>query len=404
MKLIYLFLILFYIFTQTTYAQTVESLKNDIQQTKKTISSKEKELTKLQKEQNINSQKIGNTKQRINKINNEITYIYKKIEKIQKQLTPTKEKIRNEKQQLQDLLVKIYMLGNDNAIKLLLNSESPDINKRYLQYFHKLNSVKKKHLKNLELLSKEQQNLEKQLEIELEQLHLKKEEYNNNLSLLNDQKISHEKNANILTKDIQKSKKELNQIQRDLKLLISKQHKQIKEQRAKDEKKEITKARKLAIANGENVAKAEASIRNNNKNRLKGLAINKYKLPWPIKGNVIQKYGEHKTGELSWKGLLIKATGAHEIKAIESGDILYSGQLNGYGNIIIIDHGKDYFSLYCNNNNNLVKTGDKIEKGDIIGFVGNSGDLGQNNLYFEIRYKGQPEDPLKYLNKHKHTH
>ena len=85
--------------------------------------------------------------------------------------------------------------------------------------------------------------------------------------------------------------------------------------------------------------------------------------------------------------------------AIADGDCIYSGWLNGLGNIVVIDHGRGYLSLYGNNQNLKISSGNSVHKGDAIAVVGNSGNLKTNSLYFEIRYEGIPVDPKRWLGK-----
>jgi septal ring factor EnvC (AmiA/AmiB activator) len=123
----------------------------------------------------------------------------------------------------------------------------------------------------------------------------------------------------------------------------------------------------------------------------------KKKLKLPIKGKIIHKYNSKRrdTGT-RWKGLFIKAKEGSNVTSVASGQVVFSDWLRGFGNIIIIDHGKSYMSLYGNNDSLLKQKGEYIKGGDVIALSGNSGGNKNNGLYYELRHNGKPFNPLKW--------
>ena len=121
------------------------------------------------------------------------------------------------------------------------------------------------------------------------------------------------------------------------------------------------------------------------------------KFDWPIKGTIISKFSPES------KGIILKVAANSPIKAISAGEIVFSGQMKGYGNLIIADHLDGMFSIYGFNSKNIVKKGDNIKPGQKIAIGGVKTDEGYSKTYFEIRNieKGNSEptsvDPLKYL-------
>ena len=118
----------------------------------------------------------------------------------------------------------------------------------------------------------------------------------------------------------------------------------------------------------------------------------KGKLNPPVQGKVISFFKER-----GQNGIEIKAPMGTEIKAVLSGKILYSDWFKGFGNVVIIDHGDHTFtvSAYCSQL--LKKAGDSISQGDTVALVGSAGSLKGPCLYFEIRYRGRPQDPLNWI-------
>ena len=96
--------------------------------------------------------------------------------------------------------------------------------------------------------------------------------------------------------------------------------------------------------------------------------------------------------------MFIRADQGGEVKAIANGQVVFSDWMRGFGNLLIVDHGGKYLSIYGNNEAVLKQTGDTVRGGDVIASVGNSGGNLESGLYFEIRYQGQPMDPLKWVN------
>jgi septal ring factor EnvC (AmiA/AmiB activator) len=118
----------------------------------------------------------------------------------------------------------------------------------------------------------------------------------------------------------------------------------------------------------------------------------KGKLNPPVQGKVISFFKER-----GQNGIEIKAPMGTEIKAVLSGKILYADWFKGFGNVVIIDHGDHTFtvSAYCSQL--LKKAGDTISQGDTIALVGSAGSLKGPCLYFEIRHRGRPQDPLNWI-------
>jgi len=110
------------------------------------------------------------------------------------------------------------------------------------------------------------------------------------------------------------------------------------------------------------------------------------KLRLPVRGEVSNRFGAVRadTG-VSWKGLFIKAKEGNEVKSIADGQVVFADWMRGFGNLIIVDHGSGYMSLYGNNQALLKNVGDNVSGGDTIAAVGNSGGNESHGLYYELR-------------------
>ncbi|UXY16622.1 peptidoglycan DD-metalloendopeptidase family protein [Chitiniphilus purpureus] len=122
----------------------------------------------------------------------------------------------------------------------------------------------------------------------------------------------------------------------------------------------------------------------------------KGKLRLPLKGEVIGRFGSTRAEGTLWKGVFIRAAGGQPVKAVANGEVVFADWLRGFGNLIILDHGGGYLSLYAANESLLKEVGDRVAPGDTIATSGNSGGMADSGVYFEIRKNGQPLDPLSW--------
>ncbi|GAB2906395.1 murein hydrolase activator EnvC family protein [Rheinheimera gaetbuli] len=132
---------------------------------------------------------------------------------------------------------------------------------------------------------------------------------------------------------------------------------------------------------------------------LAGLSGQKGSLNWPLKGTLLQKFGESRQGGMSSRGILIQSNEGATVQAIADGQVIYADWLKGYGWVIVLDHGNGYMSLYGHNQNLLKQPGARISAGEGIALAGMSGGQASAGLYFEIRNKGEAVNPLHWLNK-----
>ncbi len=121
------------------------------------------------------------------------------------------------------------------------------------------------------------------------------------------------------------------------------------------------------------------------------------KLRLPVRGRLMNRYGERRPESgTPWKGLFIRAVTGETVHAVADGLVVYADWLRGFGNLLILDHGGGYMSLYADNEGLLRKVGEKVRAGDPIASVGASGESADSGLYFELRRDGKPFDPLKW--------
>jgi septal ring factor EnvC (AmiA/AmiB activator) len=121
------------------------------------------------------------------------------------------------------------------------------------------------------------------------------------------------------------------------------------------------------------------------------------KLRLPVRGEVTNRFGAPRAEGTSWKGLFVRAAEGTEVKSVAAGQVVFADWLRGFGNLLIIDHGDGFLTVYGNNESLFRQTGDKVKGGEAVASVGNSGGNPESGLYFELRHQGQALDPLKWV-------
>jgi len=127
-------------------------------------------------------------------------------------------------------------------------------------------------------------------------------------------------------------------------------------------------------------------------------------LSWPLTGKLVSTYGKVKHPSFDIytfnKGIGISATPGTEFRVIEAGQVLYADWFKGYGNLLIVDHGDSYYSVYAYASELLVQVGERVKRYQVVGKTGEGGSLNGPALYFEIRHHGKPQNPLEWLADH----
>ncbi|GGY93453.1 murein hydrolase activator EnvC family protein [Pseudoduganella plicata] len=117
----------------------------------------------------------------------------------------------------------------------------------------------------------------------------------------------------------------------------------------------------------------------------------------PLAGRVAARFGSKRGDGPSWKGVFILAGEGTEVHAVAGGRVVFADWLRGFGNLIIVDHGSQYMSIYGNNQSLLRRAGDVVKAGDVIAAAGNSGGNEESGLYFELRHQGRAFDPAGWV-------
>lgn len=403
--------------------QKLKVLKSDIN---KTESAKDKASDALE----ASEQAISEANRSLRELQAEQTQTEAKLEQLAQEQKRLSARVTQQKKQLSDFLRRQYMLGDSDRIKLLLSGDNPNRINRELQYMSYISQTQAKMIEALHasLLAVEK-NTQDALEAKAELEEIAQEERQHKAALENEKK----RRASLLTQladklhaqkkqaaDLQKDEQRLFGLVQRLNQLIQQQQKAdlAKAEKQRQEKLLVEQAQRAqaskqgkaagkivnpsAIDADQPPAKTAQKIQSAvvasdadgaEFSRLKG------QLRLPVKGELIARFGNKRGDGPSWKGLFIKTIEGAEIKAIAAGKVVFAEWLRGFGNMIIVDHGGQYLSLYSNNQAVLKHPGDSVKAGDIIASAGNSGGNEESGLYFELRHQGRVFDPMSWVGK-----
>ena len=357
----------------------IDVLDNEI---KKNIKTKEGLSTELKREE----KKISKSKKEIYKINRQSKKNQKKLKELEQELKELNEEITERRANLTDHYYQIYTREKPGFIQMMIEGDSPHQISREMNY--------------LSYLAVEQNNNILKIKEKYQAIDTNKQETSKTIEKINALKKKQEKKKRLL----EKQKKEKDKVLKKIASTIKSQKKE-KDKLIEDEKKLTSLIEKLIEKSKIQAQKKtkKESIQADSKylpdSSLDDVNFKKLKkkLRLPVKGKIIHKYGKKRpdTG-IKWKGLFIKANEGDEVYAVAKGKVVFADWLRGFGNLIILDHGDGYMSLYGNNESIIVQQGLIVKGGDVIATVGNSGGNSSNGLYYELRKNSKPFNPLAW--------
>lgn len=396
----WLFTCLLCVFCTSSFAaKKIDAAKEDLSDIQEKIQALKMELDNNQVAHKDATDELKTSESAISLANKKLRDIQQKqsknkntLDSLKKQSVNLNENLSQQQQRLSTLLRQQYMHGGQSYSQLILQNKNPSEIARDVKYF---SYIAKEHAKVIDGM---QENLLKVKELndktaaalqEVAELKAKQEAEKRELER---QKKEKSKVVKSLSKQISAQRNEIDKLKRDeknLSNLVERLAKIIPKKPKKIAKKKPGKpAEEEVVSNETTPTNAYAG---SNFAALKG------KLHLPVRGDVTNRFGSSRedTG-VSWKGLFIKSAEGADVKSVAEGRVVFADWMRGFGNLIIVDHGDGYMSLYGNNQAVLKHVGEEVNGGDTIASVGNSGGNESNGLYYELRRDSKPLDPLSW--------
>lgn len=412
---------------QAASQEELKSLQENLQRLKQDLAANESHKSEAADALKEAELAISDASRTLAKLSEDRAQTMAELAELDQDIAQTRLAIEKSQARLAQLLRTRYQAGQIEAWRLLLNQQDPNRASRELMYYR--------------YLARAQQSLAQRLADELARLNTLAEQIRAKKELLDhivaEKEKQHQKLRSqqqqkqvLVSKLDQQISAQRNQLQKliadekRLTSLVDRLNAIIRKQqadRAREEAKKRSEAERLARlqqqqqkqqsvprVSGKIASKAEkpaptvkpeTPVRTNNElpdESVTGSAFAalKGKLKLPAKGEVIGRFGTPRSEGTAWKGIFLRTSSGQPVKAVANGRVVYADWLRGFGNLIIVDHGGGYMSLYGATESLMKQVGDQVKPGDTIATTGNSGGMAETGVYFEIRQNGKPLDPL----------
>lgn len=390
-----------FLFLITCLASSAWSVdaKKQLQGIKKEIREKKRLITKTSQVESAVSSELAKidlslkSKERsLSDLNRDLNSVEKGIEKTRSEIASVVKEVESRKKLIQNRLVSVYKAGEVGNIRFLFSSETLPQMLENLRYMKAL----LENDRQLVVAYNERIGKLKELKTSMEQDVRRKENLKQSI-VLKKQEIEEEKKtkASFLLKVREDKKsyiaslKELNANSKRLQSIVEKLE-------AASRKRYTAKTRKHYVKpdskGGTSFVPPPTST---------GFGAQKGRLSLPTQGRIVGFFGRHKHPEFNSytfsNGISIAAPIGADVRSIYSGTIVFSGYFKGYGNMVIVDHGDGFFSLYAHNSKVYKRVGSNVTQNEVLASVGDVDSPQGPSLYFEIRYQGKPIDPAPWV-------
>lgn len=383
-----------------TSASRAAGAQQELRELKSRIDAIQKNLEQSEESKSEAADALAASERAISDANRAISELSERSEaananlaEMRRETTRAERALEGQREALAKMLYQQYTAGRPESLAILLNGHDPNALARELHYLTYLGRARS------ELISKLGENVARLAELENDaakeaaELQSLAAEQTRQRRKLEAEKRARKKVLARISRDVERQRHEIGTMKRDearLTRLIDQLAKAIaraprpsrRSERAPESPPRLRNERVPTPAEGLDGAFA----------KLRG------RLALPVRGELANRFGSpRQDGALAWKGLFIAAPGGESVRAIAGGRVVFADWLRGFGNLLIIDHGDSYMSLYGYNETLYKQVGDVIRGGERIAAVGNTGGHQDSGLYFEMRHEGRPFDPLTWV-------
>lgn len=402
-------------------------LRSRIEGLRKELSSSEESRADAGDRLRESERQISRLQRELHELNEQRSQSQRKLKNLEQQSQELGVTLGQQQAQLEKLLYKQYLRGTPDSLQLILNGDDPNQMARDLHYLSAIALTRAELMgeinatldrkKALAADAKERSAELAEIEGEQQKRHAelqKQREERKNLYAQISSKVSAQRKE---IGNLQQNEKRLtNLIDRLSKILAAQAAQAARATKAAEAARAAETARaatqqqkhRPAVTEEKEASRAPAAVETSRprpaeaENRYEPVANDgsfarqRGNLRLPVRGVVSGRFGTSRDGGGTWRGLFIKAGSGGEVKAIASGRVVFSEWMRGFGNLLIVDHGDAYLSIYGNNESLLKQVGQQVKGGETVATVGNSGGNPESGLYFELRHQGQPIDPMKW--------
>ena len=389
-----------------TRADVVEK-QSDLKELRSQIEALRKEMAHAESQHAGAVGQLKNVEQEISSTQRELTQLSRQRNRLQATLNnlgdqshALETRLANLRAQLETLVYRQYLRGRSDSLHLLFNGENPNQLARDLVYLSTISHSHAQMLSETQVLLEQKKSLANDAQERAAELSSVEAQQKDQHGKLLTQREQRKAVLNKLSQEISRQRKEISNLQRD-------------EQQLTKLIDRLSKIIASRPASREGRTSASTSPGKPSDNRRSTVEVHNVNTPTaasqgifpslqghlrlPVRGVVTNRFGGTRQEGSTWKGLFIRTRPGADIKAIAGGQVVFADWLRGFGNLLILDHGRNYLSVYGYNEALLKQVGDDVRGGDSIATAGNSGGNPESGLYFELRHRGQPIDPMKWV-------
>ncbi|HEU4992072.1 MAG TPA: peptidoglycan DD-metalloendopeptidase family protein [Luteimonas sp.] len=388
----------------TAHAQSTNDTQRKLDQAQRELQAVAAERRRIEGQRGAASrelrsldEKLGDSSRALHDTEAKLAQQRAELAELQRKRDEMQAGLAKQRAELEALLRSAYTIGNAAPLKLLLAQDTAAAAARMLTWHRYLQADRSARIRKLSADLAELQQVEQRIEAEQAALAATQARQRTQLAQLKDDRQEHAQAVAKLDaryQDKRSREKALGSDVAGLKKLLA----QLRAAAARAEAERKAAAERAAReAREAKAAGKPAPPRAAPTVVPAGPALRVGGLNWPLSGNLLAGYGGKLPDGGRSSGLLIGAPAGTPVKAVADGTVVFADWMNGYGLILIIDHGNGYMSLYAHNEALLRDAGDRVKRGDAVASTGNSGSAGPVGLYFELRRNGDPVDPGLWL-------
>lgn len=336
----------------------IDSLQQELEQTRHERDTARAALRPVER-------RISQQIQAQRKTREEIATSNKKLSKLKTQQRSSRTAHSQQRQALARHARSAYVLGQQDQLKLLLNQQDPAAFGRVLTYYRYFADARTSRMNKITLDLRQLSQLESRISRHKNDMQLAESRHRSESRALEKSRQTRATLLASLNREIRSGTQEIARLKRD-------------EKRLDTVMTELPKVAALG-PNGRRFAAERGRLR------------------LPVRGRVTARFGTRRQlGDLKWKGIFLATPPGREVKAVFGGRVVFADWLQGYGLLLILEHGDGYMTLYGNNEGLTQQVGDRVEAGSVIALTGNTGNIARSGLYFEVRHQGRPKNPLRW--------
>lgn len=342
---------------------------------------------------------ISRANRRLHELEGERRDVEASISRLDAERAGLEQQVAGEQVLLARLLVQQQTGGRQEPLKLLLSGRDPGEIARLLHYLQAIGDMRAKAIASLRSHQQQVRTLAAQAQMQRERLGALARDEAAQRADLQQQRDAHAQVLQRVAADIRRQQRELDRLKRDdsrLSRLIDRLA-ELSRARTPPRREPPAGDRKAPPPPGKTTIDERLPA---TASAFPGLGSGRGSLSMPVRGELVGRFGTPREGgAMTWKGWFIRCAVGQEVRAIAAGQVVYADWLRGFGNLLIVDHGDGYMSLYGNNDALLASVGASVGEGDAVAQAGSSGAGFEPGVYFEIRHQGKALDPATWIGK-----